>query len=375
MGYKVLVTGGAGFIGSHLVNALIKGGHEVTVLDALVPQVHESGEVPDYLDERAEFVKGEIGDKELISSLLKDHEVIFHDAAAVGVGQSMYQIEEYVRANTLGTSTLLDSLVNKEHAVKKLIVAASMSSYGEGKYECKECGVVCPPLREEEQLKRKEWEMKCPECEGILKPLPTDEEKPLKPTSIYAITKMDQELMCLVTGRTYGIPTVSLRYFNVYGARQALSNPYTGVCAIFSCRIKNDNPPVIFEDGNQTRDFVHVSDIVQANLLAMEKKNANYETFNVGTGRAISIKEVAEALLKYFGKEPVYEITERFRKGDIRHCFSDISKLSRLGYSPKVKFEDGIPELVEWVVAQPVCDASDRFDVAINELNERKLAL
>jgi dTDP-L-rhamnose 4-epimerase len=371
---RVLVTGGAGFIGSHLVDRLIEEGHEVTVLDSLVPQVHQNS-IPEYLNKAASFIRGNIGDKDLLLELLRDHEVVYHEAAAVGVGQSMYQIEEYVKQNTYNTALLLDCLVNKENEVKKLIVAASMSSYGEGKYECPSCGIVYPPLRPEEQLKKRDWEMRCPDCGKVLTPLPTDEEKPMKPTSIYAITKKDQEDMALTIGRAYGIPTVSLRYFNVYGARQALSNPYTGVCAIFSCRIKNGNPPVIFEDGHQTRDFVHVSDIVQANLLALEKKRADYEAFNVGTGVPTSILDVANIMIDYFNVSLSPQITNKYRKGDIRHCYADISKIKKIGYEPRVKFQEGLPELIEWVTMQPSCDVSDNFEVATRELERRKLTL
>ena len=270
MGKKVLVTGGAGFIGSHLVDELVAQGNEVKVYDSLEPQVH-NGKKPGYLNDGAEYVFSDIRDREALIKALEGVEVVYHEAAAVGVGQSMYQVHKYVDVNTLGTALLLDLLVNEEHEVKKLVVASSMSIYGEGKYECGECGIVYPRVRSDEQLKAREWELRCPECGRAVKPLPTDEEKPLHSTSIYAITKKDQEEMCLTVGRAYGLPTVALRYFNVYGPRQALSNPYTGVCAIFSCRIRNNNPPLIFEDGMQSRDFVSVYDIVAANLLAMKK--------------------------------------------------------------------------------------------------------
>lgn len=375
MSKNVLVTGGAGFIGSHLVDGLIKEGHKVTILDDLVPQVHPKRNVPEYLNEKADFIKGDMGDKDLLLELIQRHDIIFHQAAIVGVGQSMYQIKEYVQKNTYNTALLLDLLVNKEHDIQKLIVAGSMSSYGEGKYVCQDCGVVYPSLRPLEQLKEKDWEVHCPCCNKPLKPLPTDEEKPLESTSIYAITKKDQEEMCLLIGKTYSIPTVVLRYFNVYGARQALSNPYTGVCAIFSCRIRNNNPPMIFEDGNQTRDFVHVSDIVQANLLAMEKNEADYKMFNVGTGNPISVNELTQILIDHYGKKVNPEITNKFRKGDIRHCFADITKIKKLGYKPSVKFDEGVGELVEWVNLQPSCEVSDDFDRARSELESKRLTV
>ena len=367
---RILVTGGAGFIGSHLVDALVKE-HEVIVLDNLEPQVH--AEKPDYLNKRATYIFGDIREKETLRNALEDIEVVFHEAAAVGVGQSMYQVEKYVEVNTMATAKLLDILVNKEHEVKKLIVASSMSIYGEGAYECEDCGVVYPELREEEQLKRKEWEMKCPKCGKIVKPIATREDKPLHPTSIYAITKRDQEEMCLNIGRAYGIPTVALRYFNVYGPRQSLSNPYTGVCAIFSSRIKNNNAPLIFEDGPQSRDFVSVHDIVEANILAMESSNANYEVFNVGTGEITNILRIAQVLIKLHNKDKELEpvIMNKYRAGDIRHCFADISKIkNKLGYKPQVDFEEGMKELVEWGEKE---EAVDKFAEAHEELLRRGL--
>lgn len=370
MKYKILVTGGAGFIGSHLVDKLVEVGHDVVVLDNLEPQVHSKK--PDYLNPKAEYIFEDVRNEELLRNLLSDVEIIFHQAAAVGVGQSMYEIKKYVDANTYATAKLLDILVNKENSVKKLIVASSMSIYGEGAYECEDCGIVHPKLRSEEQLKKKIWEVKCPNCGKEARPIHTPEDKPLHPESIYAITKRDQEEMCLVVGRAYGIPTVALRYFNVYGPRQSLNNPYTGVCAIFSTRIKNNNPPLIFEDGMQTRDFVSVHDIVQANILAMEKNSANYEALNVGTEKPISILKVAEVLIKLYGKDLKPEVTNKYRVGDIRHCFADISKMkSKLGYEPKISFEDGMKELVAW--GEKV-EAEDKFESAYEELRAKGLA-
>jgi dTDP-L-rhamnose 4-epimerase len=370
LSYKVLVTGGAGFIGSHLVDELVRRENDVTIVDNLEPQVHQK--IPDYLNREAEFVKADIRDKETLKRLVLDSEVIFHDAAMVGVGQSMYQVERYVDVNILGTAKLLDILANEEHDVKKLIVASSMSIYGEGKYECNSCGIVYPKLRPEEQLKRGEWEMKCPSCGNVVKPLPTDEDKPLHPTSVYAISKRDQEEMCLAVGKAYGIPTVALRYFNVYGPRQSLSNPYTGVCAIFSSRIRNGKPPIIFEDGLQTRDFIDVRDIVQANMLVLEKSRANYNSYNVGTGKARSVLDVASMLIKLYGSSLKPKIVNKYRAGDIRHCFADISKIERIGFKPSVNFEDGIRILVEWGEKE---EAEDKFEEAQMELEYRGLVL
>ncbi|MFH1786610.1 MAG: NAD-dependent epimerase/dehydratase family protein [archaeon] len=374
MSYKVLVTGGAGFIGSHLVDGLIRDGHDVTIVDSLVEQVHPGGNKPSYLNSEAEFIKADVRDEDVMTGLFKDHEVVFHEASAVGVAQSMYQIGHYMDANTGATARMWDWLVNKENSVKKFIVASSMSLYGEGKYECPKCGVVYPQLRGMEQMKKQEWEVKCPSCKKQLKPVPTDEMKPPFTNSIYALGKKDQEEMSIILGKTYGIPSVALRYFNVYGSRQALSNPYTGVCAIFSSRIKNDNPPVITEDGGQSRDFIHVSDIVRANIMAMNSSKADYEVFNVGSGKPISIKEIAEVLIKAQKKTLKPELTNKFRKGDIRHCYADLSRIQkRLGFKPGVKFEDGIKELAGWVADQSGENAVDGFEQAKKELDEKKL--
>ncbi|MBU1120547.1 SDR family NAD(P)-dependent oxidoreductase, partial [Candidatus Micrarchaeota archaeon] len=278
---NILVTGGCGFIGSFLVDRLVKDGHTVRILDNLDPQVHPNSSPPDYLNEKAEFIKGDIRNREDVGNALEGIDIVFHEASAVGVGQSMYEIEHYVDVNTRGTATLLDVIVNKENNVKKMMVAASMSSYGEGSYECEKCGEIEPELRTEEQMSKGEWELICSKCNGTLRPIATPETKTQKTNSIYALTKKDQEEMFLQIGKAYGIPAVSLRYFNVFGPRQSLSNPYTGVIAIFLSRVKNDKPPIIYEDGLQTRDFVSVHDVVEANVKAMNSSNANYGVFNV----------------------------------------------------------------------------------------------
>ncbi|MFN8496860.1 MAG: SDR family NAD(P)-dependent oxidoreductase [Anaerolineae bacterium] len=386
---RVLVTGGAGFIGSHLVDALLRTGYHVRVFDNLEPQVHgalrEMGRWPDYCNGGAEYVLGDVRDREHLGRVVSDVDIIFHEAAMVGVGQSMYQIERYVDVNTRGTAVLLDVLANSKHSVRKLIVASSMSIYGEGSYVCPTHGVVYPPLRSAAQLAARDWELRCRvysgdgngggrqglACQHPLRPVPTSETKPTSPNSTYAITKKDQEELCLAVGRAYQIPTVALRYFNVYGPRQSLSNPYTGVAAIFSARLLNGNPPLIFEDGLQSRDFVHVSDIVQANLLAMRSAEADYESFNVGSGQAVTIAEVARHLGTALGRqfEPTY--TGKAREGDIRHCIPDISKAQTLlGYHPQVPFEEGMRELAAWVRNQ---QAEDQIEAATRELESRRL--
>lgn len=366
---NILVTGGAGFIGSHIVDRLVEEGHVVKIFDNLEPQVHKA--TPIYLNKNACFIKGDIRNLSQHKDAIKDIDIIFHEAAMVGVGQSMYKIKKYVDVNTYATAKLLEILVNKDHDVKKLIIASSMSIYGEGTHICDDCGVVYPSLRSDQQLKTRDWAAKCPNCGKDVKMAPTKETKPLQPTSIYAISKKDQEEMSMAIGRTYGIPTVALRYFNTFGPRQALSNPYTGVCAIFSARIKNNNSPMIFEDGLQSRDFVSVHDIAQANILAMHSSNADYEVFNVGTGIPTSILNIAYAMAKLYNKDVRPEIISRYRAGDIRHCYADISKIeTKLGFKPKVSFEDGMKELVNWGSKEEVVDG---FEDAFGELLKRGL--
>jgi len=376
MAVKVLVTGGAGFVGSHLVDRLVQDGYEVTVYDSLEAQVHgPQQEVPDYLSKEAEFVKADVRDRDSLQRAVKGKQIVFHLAAAVGVGQSMYEIRRYTEINTLGGATLLDVLVNTGNQVEKVLVASSMSIYGEGKYECPECGVIYPKLRGDEQLLARDWEMRCPHCGQKATPLPTDEEKPLYPTSIYAITKRDHEEMFISTGLAYKIPTVALRYFNIYGPRQALSNPYTGVCAIFASRILNGHPPIIFEDGLQSRDFIHVKDVVEANMLALKSDAADYQVLNVGTGFGTSVLTIANVLIDKIGKSDGLrpQIVNKFRAGDIRHCFADTGRIGRLlGFEPRISFEEGITDLTDWVATQR---AADRVDQAIEELRRRRLTL
>jgi len=372
---RILITGGAGFIGSHVADRLIKEGYHVIIYDYLEPQVH-SGK-PDYLNPEAEFIEGDIRDRDMLRKVLHRVDAVSHQAAVVGVGQSMYEIERYVDINIKGTATLLDLIVNDSQInIEKLIIASSMSVYGEGAYICPQCGdAKYPSLRDLRQLKARDWELHCPDCGAILEPCPTPESKPLHSTSIYALTKKAQEEMALLIGKTYGIPTVALRYFNVYGARQSLNNPYTGVCAIFSSRIKNNKPPLIYEDGLQTRDFIHVYDIARANQLVIESPQADMQVLNVGTGQPRSVKEIAETLIRLYGKEGQLrpKIVNRFRAGDVRHCYADITKIQHLlGFKPTISFEEGMQQLVEW--AEKEC-AQDKFEFAQAELQERSLIL
>ncbi len=365
-GKKILITGGAGFVGSHTVDALIGQGHSVRIYDNLTQQVHPAG-APDYIPGDAEFVRGDVRDLARLSQAVRGMDVIFHLAAAVGVGQSMYQIAEYTAVNNQGTANLLQAILDTRSQPEKIVIASSMSIYGEGRYRCAKCGEVAPPPRDLQQLKEKRWDTLCPLCGDSVKPLPTKEDKPLQCTSVYALSKKDQEEMLLLFGRTYAIPVVALRYFNIYGTRQALSNPYTGVAAIFGSRLINGNPPVVFEDGTQMRDFVSVRDIVQANLLAMERSEADGMALNIGSGDPVTICQVAMELERALGLSIPIEITGKYRAGDIRHCFGDISAATRLlGYKPRVRMKQGIKELVGWLKSQ---EANDHVEEAMARLN------
>jgi len=369
---KILITGGAGFIGSHLADRLLSEGHNVRLFDNLSEQVHGPDAVrPKYLDPELELIIGDVRDSGALRSALDGIDVVYHFAAMVGVGQSMYEVEKYTSVNNVGTAVLLEALI--ERPVEKLIVASSMSLYGEGLYKSPDGSVAEAADRNSADLKRRDWDVRSVSGE-ILTPIPTPETKLPSLASIYALSKFDQERMCLMLGNAYGIPTVALRFFNVFGTRQALSNPYTGVLAIFASRLLNNNSPMIFEDGLQMRDFVSVYDIAEACYLALTSDAANGRAINIGSGRAVTIREVARSFARVLGKpdlEP--EITGQYRIGDIRHCFADIG-LARevLGYEPKVSLEKGMEELAEWLSGET---AVDKVAEARGELMARGLAV
>ena len=366
----ILVTGGAGFIGSHLVKQLLDRGEDVVVLDSLEEQVH--GAAGAFTPAGVQFIHGNVGDPELVDRALDGVDRVVHLAAAVGVGQSMYEIARYVQTNTYATAVFLERLIARAGEVDRLVVASSMSIYGEGGYECDEHGAVAPPPRAEEQLLARQWEVYCPECRREVRPIPTPESKPLIPTSVYAITKRDHEELCLVTGAAYGIPTVALRFFNVFGPGQALSNPYTGVAAIFSSRLLNGRSPLVFEDGMQARDFIHVSDIVAGILLALESDAAVGKALNLGTGRISTVLDVSAALASGLGVDIEPEIVGRYRAGDIRHCYADTGRARELlGFEARVSLEEGMRGLIEWLREQ---EAVDSVDAATSALLERGLA-
>src|SRR5947209_631153 len=321
---RILVTGGAGFIGSHLADRLLADGHEVRALDNLDRQVHVEGERPAYLEANVELQVGDVRDRDAVRRALKGVDAVVHFAAAVGVGQSMYEVERYTSVNAIGAAVVLEEALERRDAIRKLLVASSMSIYGEGQYRNPRTGEsgLAPALRPETQLAAREWEV-LGDDGTPLEPEPTAETKPLRPTSIYAINKRDHEEMFLAVGAAYGIPAVALRFFNVYGERQALSNPYTGVAAIFSSRLLNDRAPIVFEDGRQTRDFIDVRDIARCCSLALGRDGSDGRTLNVGTGRPTSVLDVANSIARGLGKDVEPEIANQYRAGDIRHCFAD----------------------------------------------------
>ena len=374
---KVLVTGGAGFIGSHLVDLLLTKGFHVTVLDNLDSQVHgversDNHQWPPYLNKYAEVVYGDVRDYDLVSKLVKKATHVVHLAASVGVGQSMYHIVDYTSNNDLGAATLLQAIaeLGAESLIERMVVASSMSIYGEGLYTTTTGELVAPELRTKEQLLTRQWEMM---FNGeILEPLPTTENKKLQPSSVYAINKQVQEQLFLVVGQALGIPTVALRFFNVYGTRQSLSNPYTGVAAIFASRLLNNLPPLIFEDGEQRRDFVSVKDICRAIFTVLNSDKLVWDAYNVGSGDWITVNGVARVLAKGLMKdiEPVH--LGKYRVGDIRHCYADVSKIGRdFDFVPSVDFDDGMAELTEWLQS----DASQQAKHSTDALGANKLVI
>ena len=372
MSKQVLITGGAGFIGSHLANELLNKGYRVRILDSLLEQVHGAKkERPSYLNPEAELMQGDVRDREQLEKALKGVQLVYHFAARVGVGQSMYEIREYTDVNNTGTATLLEALIDKP--VEKLVVASSMSIYGEGLYKDGSGNLTEGTTRKREQLKQSNWELH--DKNGTpLQPVATPESKTPTLASVYALSKYDQERMCLMVGEAYNIPTVALRFFNVYGPNQALSNPYTGVLAIFASRLLNDKAPLIFEDGKQQRDFVSVYDIARACRLAMETPEAAGEVFNIGSGNSYTILEIAEKMARVMNKPQLKpEITGKYRVGDIRHCFADISKAREvLGFQPSYTLEEGMKELAQWLEGQI---AEDKVADAKKELEARGLTV
>jgi dTDP-L-rhamnose 4-epimerase len=366
---RVLITGGAGFIGSHVTDVLLAAGHEVRLLDNLTIQVHgTSRRRPLYLNPEAELVVGDVTDPLALDRALPGVEKVLHLASAVGVGQSMYDMVSYVHTNEIGTATLLEALAKRR--VARLVVASSMSIYGEGLCQGRSKTLVYPAERPALQLRRGRWELEDENGEALT-PLPTPESKEPSLSSVYALNKYAQERLCLMVGKAYGIPTAALRFFNVYGPRQALSNPYTGVLAIFAARLLNGRSPMVFEDGLQRRDFVHVHDVANACRLALESEHDG-GVFNIGSGQCRSILSVANDLARVMGRRDLKPlITGKYRAGDIRHCFADIERSQRfLNFSPRVEFIRGLEELAEYLSDQI---ADDHVERATEELASRGL--
>jgi dTDP-L-rhamnose 4-epimerase len=369
---SVLITGGAGFIGSHVADRLIESGYRVRVLDNLCAQVHPSGEFPSYLHPSVEPVRGDVRDPEAVAEALRGIDMVVHLVAAVGVGQSMYEIAHYTSTNNLGTAVLLEALM--DHPVERLVVASSMSIYGEGLYRTAAGADVEDCEREVASLRQGVWELYDDDGQPLA-PVATPEWKRPCLSSVYALSKYDQERLCLLFGRAYDMATCALRFFNVYGPRQALSNPYTGVLAIFASRLLNGRPPLIFEDGQQRRDFVSVYDIARACELALTRPEAAGQVFNIGSGLDMSIAQVAHRLIRVMNLDGQIEpeITGEYRAGDIRHCYADIAAArDGLGFTPEVTFEAGLSELAFWLEGQT---AEDRGPEARAQLAARGLTL
>lgn len=373
---NILITGGAGFIGSNLALQLLKKGYSVTVLDNLSPQIHGSDPElsPLYCNIKGKlnFIKGSVTSRLDWQKALTDIEIIVHLAAETGTGQSMYEVAKYTEVNIQGTALLFDILTNEKHDVKKVVVASSRAIYGEGKYECSEHGVVFPLSRNEEDMSKGDFNVKCPFCHINVELLATSEDSKIHPTSIYGFTKQAQEEMSMIAGKSLKIPIVALRYQNVYGPGQSLSNPYTGILSIFSTQIKNGNDLTIFEDGNESRDFVYIDDVVDSTILCLENEAADYESFNVGSGIQTDVLTVANILKNKYNSEIDINVTGNYRIGDIRHNYADISKIrNKLGFMPKVDFLQGISNFVNWVNLQEI--KKDNLQESIQEMKQKGL--
>ena len=372
---NILITGGAGFIGSNLTQKLVKKGFKVTILDNLSKQIHgknQNSTLYSSIKDIATFIKGDVCNKSDWQKALRNQDAVIHLAAETGTGQSMYEISRYNEVNILGTTHLLDILANENHSIKKMIIASSRSIYGEGKYLCKNDGVVYPNQRQDIDMANGKFNLVCFKCNEPLQLLATDEHSKIHPSSIYGITKQHQEQMILLIGKSLNIPAVALRYQNVYGPGQSLSNPYTGILSIFSTRLLNGNDIDIYEDGQESRDFVFIDDVVSATILALEKKKANNQIFNVGSGIATSVSEVANLLKSLYNSDIKISVSGKYRLGDIRHNYADLSKIrSELGFSPKFDFISGITLFVNWVKTQEVME--DKYEISIQELESKGL--
>jgi len=373
MNKKVLITGGAGFIGSNLAFQLVNKGYKVRVMDNLSEQIHGThSELLESIIDKVEFIRGDVRNREDWKKALEGQEVLVHLAAETGTGQSMYEVQKYVDVNVNGTAIFLDELVNGNYSIEKVVVASSRAIYGEGKYNCKTHGDIYPNERLEADLAKGEFEPKCPHCGKDLDLMATDEDSKIHPSSVYGITKQNQEQMVLNVCQSIGIPAVAFRYQNVYGPGQSLKNPYTGILSIFSTQMKNGNDINIFEDGKESRDFVYIDDVVKATILGIEKKEADFQVFNVGNGKGTTVMEVAETLKRRYNSNVNIKTSGNFRLGDIRHNYADLNKIqSKLGFTPDYDFEEGVKRFTEWVNEQEV--QADNYAQSIEEMKAKGL--
>jgi dTDP-L-rhamnose 4-epimerase len=372
---NILITGGAGFIGSNLTKKLVSKGYNVTILDNLSKQIHgenQDSELYQSIKDISTFIFGDVCNKSDWIKSLQGQDAVIHLAAETGTGQSMYEITRYNDVNILGTSHLLNILANESHSIQKMVIASSRSIYGEGKYLCEKDGIVYPNERNDADMSKGLFEPICNNCKEELSLMSTDENSKIHPLSIYGITKQQQEQMTLLMGKSLDVPAVALRYQNVYGPGQSLSNPYTGILSIFSTRMLNGNDIDIYEDGEESRDFVFINDVVDATVLALEKEEANNQIFNVGSGVATTVSQVANSLKEFYNSNVNITISGKYRLGDIRHNYADLSKIKKaLGFSPKFDFNSGISEFVKWVKTQEIKE--DKYESSIEELKQKGL--
>lgn len=369
---RVLITGGAGFIGSHTADALLAAGYAVRILDILDPQIHgPSGNFPAYLDPRIECLRGDVRDLETVNRALDGIDAVYHFAAGTGVGQSMYDISGYVSTNGVGTATVLEAIVKRGPPFPRLILSSSRAVYGEGSYRCAEHGVVFPGVRPRHQLADADFVPRCPHCAAPVESIATSEDRPLQPVSVYGLTKKHQEDLCAQIAETHGIPLVILRYFNVYGSRQSLNNPYTGVVTVFYNRIRAEKTCALYERGLPVRDFVHVLDVARANLLALTAQSAVGQVINIGSGEFLTIGALAEGLAAAMGRRATLQATDQYRVGDIYACVAELTRAREaLGYEARVTLASGMREFVAWADGQ---ETRDRYDVTVEELSRHGL--
>jgi len=375
---KILITGGAGFIGSNLSNKLVRNGYHVVVLDNLSQQIHGNNPDGSYLykslENEIEFIRGDIRDRDQMQELMKNVDILIHLSAETGTGQSMYSINNYVDVNELGTANILHTLINSGNTIKKFILASSRSVYGEGKYKCKKCGIVYPQGRSSINMDKKDFNVKCPYCEKNVNPLPTDENSKVLPSSIYAVTKYNQEELVRVVCTSIGIPYMIYRFQNVYGPGQSLQNPYTGIISIFSNQIRNENDIEIYEDGDESRDFVFIDDVVDALMKGVTANESNMfnNIYNIGSGTSTTVLEISRLLRKKLNSNININITGNYRVGDIRHNYADIEKSKRLlGFDPKFNIDLGLSKFIEWVRQQPIFE--DKYGLSISDLKNKDL--